>query len=324
MRKALVIGINDYPGSARLNGCVNDATAVANILRTHEDGSRNFDVELVTDISTKSRLTELVFKLFKGDHEVTLLYFSGHGSIDELDAYLATPDAQKFDLGLSVNNLLKMANDCESTNRIIILDCCHSGKVGEFNLVGGKTSMINNGVTILTASKSDESAMEIGGHGVFTNLLIESLKGGAANITGNITPGSIYAYIDQALGAHDQRPVFKTNITEFTSLRKVKPSVSMSSLRKITEYFVSPVKNFQLDPSFEYTNSEKEEHKVIPPYANEENVLILKDLQKYQSVGLVVPVDSEHMYYAAMESKSCKLTPLGYHYWRLVKEGKLE
>jgi len=48
-----------------------------------------------------------------------------------------------------------------------------------------------------------------------------------------------------------------------------------------------------------------------------------KDLQKLQSVGLVIPVDEEHMYFAAMRSKACKLTDLGHHYWRLVQEGRI-
>ena len=42
-----------------------------------------------------------------------------------------------------------------------------------------------------------------------------------------------------------------------------------------------------------------------------------------EMVGLVCPVGEEHMYYAAMNSKSCKLTPLGQHYWNLVKSGKI-
>ena len=54
-----------------------------------------------------------------------------------------------------------------------------------------------------------------------------------------------------------------------------------------------------------------------------EKVAIMKDLQKFQSVGLVVPVDEEYMYYAAINSKSCRLTALGYQYWRLVTEKKL-
>lgn len=58
---------------------------------------------------------------------------------------------------------------------------------------------------------------EINGHGVFTDLLLQALQGGAANITGQITPGSVYAYIDQALGEWKQKPIFKTNIKRFIS-----------------------------------------------------------------------------------------------------------
>lgn len=42
-----------------------------------------------------------------------------------------------------------------------------------------------------------------------------------ANIElGDVTPGSIYAYIDRSLGGWEQRPVFKANIKRFVSLRK--------------------------------------------------------------------------------------------------------
>lgn len=78
-------------------------------------------------------------------------------------------------------------------------------------------------------------------------------------------------------------------------------------------YFYTPEEEFKLDPSFEYTDSA----------AKSENVEVFKDLQKFQSVGLVVPVGEEHMYYAAINSKACKLTAIGYQYWRLVKENKL-
>ena len=84
-------------------------------------------------------------------------------------------------------------------------------------------------------------------------------------------------------------------------------------MRKITLYFESPEAEHKLNPSYEYTEKT----------ATEDNVKIFKDLQKFQSVGLVVPVDEEFMYYAALNSKSCRLTALGYQYWRLVNEKKL-
>lgn len=37
----------------------------------------------------------------------------------------------------------------------------------------------------------------------------------------------------------------------------------------------------------------------------------------------MLPVGTEHMYYAAMESRSCRLTPLGSFYLRKAKKGLL-
>lgn len=322
MRRALVVGINNYPANP-LRGCINDASAFGAIVETHGNGDPNFAVKLQTDVPTSGKLLELLDKLFKADDEAVLFYFSGHGFDNDLGTYLVTPDAVKMDVGVSMADVLSMANKSPAKNKIIILDCCHSGAMGTLPVLGNSSSMINKGVTILTASKSDESAMEVKGHGVFTNLLIDALQGGASDIRGDITPGSVYSYIDQALGYWEQRPVFKTNITEFISLRNIQPRVPKEILRKITQYFPAPEQEFALNPSFEDTNSTSVKHELIEPYADDNNVAVFKDLQKFQSVGLVVPVDTPYMYFAAMESKACRLTALGYHYWRLVKQKKI-
>lgn len=322
MRKALVIGINNYP-MAPLGGCINDASAFASILETNGDGSPNCDVRLITDVATKSDLKGLIIELFNGDCDTALLYFSGHGFINDIGGYIVTPDYKANDEGVSMDEILTLANGSKAKNRVIILDCCHSGAFGSPKTIGGLSAHIVEGVSILTASRDDESSLEIDGHGVFTNLLLDAIRGGAADLRGHITPGSIYAYIDQALGPWDQRPVFKTNITRFTSLRTVIPQVPIEILRKLTEYFATPTEQFALDPSFEDTNAPKVEHNLVKPYAKAENVAIFKNLQKLQSVGLIVPVDESYMYFAAMNSKACKLTSLGYHYWRLVKDRRI-
>jgi len=193
MRKALVVGINSYP-SAPLRGCINDASAFAAVIATDGDGTRNFDVRLHTDVPTKDALRGLIVELFSGRNEIALLYFSGHGFQDKLGVHLVTPDAKRNDVGISMDELLLIANRSESENRVIILDCCHAGALGSPAITGSEAAHIHQGVTILTASKSDESAVEVNGHGIFTNLLIEALQGGAADLNGCITPGSIYAY----------------------------------------------------------------------------------------------------------------------------------
>ncbi len=319
IKKALVVGIDEYPIN-RLYGCCNDAEAMEAVLRWNCDGSPNFSVKKKLNVQTKGELRLLIEKCFDGDSDIALFYYSGHGYIDSVGGYLVTPDASQGDYGMSLQDVLLIANKSKCKERIIILDSCHSGFLGNISTAGQNTSVINEGVTILTASRSSEVSMEKGGHGVFTSLLIEALSGGAADITGHISPGGIYAFVDKALGPWDQRPVFKTNVTSFTSLRNVVPQVDISIIRKIGEFFQDANSEVALDPSFEPTNSPNAQHTVIEPYANDKNTAIFSDLQKLEGIGIVVPVGEDHMYYAAMNSKSCRLTALGKHYWHLIKK----
>lgn len=316
MKKALVVGIDDYP-RYELKGCVNDASALAELLRSNGDGSPNFDVSLVDNIKSKNQLLELIESLFTGDADVSLLYFAGHGSEQ---GHLVTPDYEGKDLGVLMSTVLQYANKSSCKNKIIILDCCYSGMLGESQLIESKESFLGEGVTIMTASSRDEAAAEKNGQGIFTNLFLQGLRGSAADITGKITPAGIYSFIDQSLGAWQQRPVFKTNIKKFISIRDIEPRVPIKILRKIAGYFSTPSDRFDLDPSFEPTNNPVEEHKIIEPHSNSENVKMFKELQLFESVGLIEPVDEEHMYFAAMNSKSVRLTALGVHYWMLSKD----
>ena len=319
MRKALVGGIDNY-SQCPLRGCCNDADEVAKLLSCNDDGSPNFAVKLQKNISTKAILRKHIEECFSGDADVALFYYSGHGHIDNVGGYLVTPDFTNYDYGVSLQDVLNIANASRCKDKIIILDSCHSGFMGSISTAGQSTAVINEGVTILTASRSIEASVEINGHGLFTSLLIEALCGSAADITGYITPGGIYAYIDKALGPWEQRPVFKTNVTRFTPLRKVTPQVDISIIRRICTYFPSEDAEMPIDPSFEPTNSLDVMHEVIQPYANPDNTKIFSDLQKLEGIGLVVPVGEEHMYFAAMRSKTCALTSIGKQYWRLVKD----
>lgn len=320
MRKALVIGINDYPENP-LRGCINDANEIADVLRTNGDGTPNFSVKKYTNIDTKGELIELITELFHGNPDASLLYFSGHGYIDAVRSCLVTPDFSKFDYGVSMDEILNIANQSHANHKIIILDCCYSGAFGSPKCTGGLSSQICEGVTILTASKHDEASVEVDGHGMFTNLLLAALRGGAADILGNITSGSVYSYIDRALGAWDQRPVFKTNISSFFPLRTTTPTIPLENLRNITKYFSKPQDVLPLDPSYEFTNTPDYKIELKEPYSMAEHITILKNLQKLERVGLVEPINDEHMYFAAMNSNGCKLTSLGRHYWKLVKDG---
>lgn len=316
MRKALVIGIDKYPVSP-LRGCVNDAISISRLLKRNGDGSPNFGVRLITnppDTTDIPTIKHLIEELFEVPNDVVLLYYAGHGLLKSTGGYIVTSDFRKYNEGMSMHEILELATNSKATSKIIILDCCHSGSFAASSLGDLNISNLCNELTVITASRDIESAAESNnGHGVFTSLLIDALQGGAADIRGNITAGSIYAYVDSALGAWAQRPIFKTNISRFVPIRSINPKIPLEKLRMIVEYFPQPEEEFNLDPSYEFTSET----------AIDINCSIFKDLQRFESEGLVKPVGAEHMYFAAINSKSCKLSALGYHYWRLVKENKL-
>lgn len=326
MKKALLIGINNYPNGYELRGCIEDVRSIAPLLERNEDGSKNFDVQIKEDIQTSREAMSMIQTLFSGNDDYALLYFSGHGYLDEFGGTIVMPEDIRTDghyyVGLQMKDIMTLVNQSHIKNKIVILDCCHSGFLGKEH-VNSCDSVIGSGVSILTACREDESAMELGGHGMFTELLSTALSGGAADFLGNITIGGIYAYIDRSFGAWEQRPVFKTNVTEFAPLRCVKPPIDINIIRQLTALFPDKDQEMQLNPSFEDTNDPCVEHEYVEPYADSTHVAEFKMLQKLQSIGFVKPVGEEFMYFAAMHNKSCKLTPLGQYYWRLVNENHI-
>lgn len=325
MRKALIVGIDYYSSISHLHGCVNDAHSVKSVLERHTDGSVNFSVKLLSgtgpsDTVTRSELKDAVRDLFAGDSETALFYFAGHGFIEVTGGYLITSECRSGDDGLSLNDVLVLANGSVAKNKVIILDSCHSGVAGTSANNQTHSAELAEGITILTASTADQYATEQDGSGVFTSLLVDALSGAAANLVGEVTPGSVYAHIDQSLGPWEQRPVFKTNVKSFVSLRRVQPPIALSDLRRLSELFPSPGFEFPLDPTYEPELKGRDPG--MPP-PDPENTRTFAVLQKYNRLNLLVPVDAPHMWNAAMESKACRLTALGEHYRRLVEKNRI-
>lgn len=338
-REALVIGNFTYAdGEKNLAVCKNDAYYVATLLRHHEivspcrkrtmnktgecEGPRvpNFNVSELYNLRAEDILQK-VDDLFEGEGELALFYFSGHGR----EEWWGTGIVGSDNKSISLEDIMHRANASRYRNRIIILDSCFSGAAGEaFKGYGDTTravSFISPGVSVLCACQADQLAFvgSDGTYSCFTSMLIDALDGRAASIDGLISLGSIYDYIDRNMARNAQRPVFKTNVNGFCSLRRVTPVVQEDDLRRMLGYFKADISEIGLNPSFEFTNKKNAESLSIEPYADEANVKIFKDLQKLVSAGLAEPVGEEHMYYAAMNSKSCRLTRSGRFYWHLLK-----
>lgn len=323
MRKALAIGINTYPWLGSLSGCADDAHSIVDILERHEDGRLNFDVGTLVASDTDSMvdretLRDRIIALFRDPAEIALLYFAGHGGQSEGNGYLLSSECRSPSSGLAFEELIHFANESAANNRIIILDCCYAGHAGNQRSAQG-ASTLREGTTILAAARRHELAVEDHNGGMFTGLLLDALRGGAADILGNITPGAVYAHIDKSLGSWEQRPVFKTNIKEFISLRDVALQIPLAKLHQITTLFPTAHSVFALDPSFE--SRPLTVHPDYPP--DPQHCAIFSILQSYCRLNLLRPVGETHMYDAAMRSGGCKLTPLGQHYWTLVKKRRV-
>lgn len=317
-KKALVVGVNYYDDFKGLSGCVKDANSVASALEHNDDDkSLNFSVNRIVasnsgSILRKSALEKSIKTLFEDDVDVALFYFSGHGFIKSSGGYLVTSECKEGDEGLSLSELLYYANASPADNRIIILDCCHSGKLGLDIHTNGITKL-SEGLTIICSSTENEVSVEKEGTGVFTSLLVDALEGSAADILGNIFLENLYANISPALSLWEQTPVCRISISGLTLMKKTKPAITIIDLRKIITLFNDTDDELQLDPSYE-------------PESNTPNVANTKKfglLQKYNRLNLVMPVDAPHMYHAAMWSKSCVLTALGKYYWKLVSNQKI-
>lgn len=315
-KAAILIGINEYKYVNQLYGCENDARLISELLSKQHDGSPNFNCRLL--LSSETNLTTSVLRhqakeLFsKSDLEIALFYFAGHGEKTDHGSFLVSQDGDFDTEGLLMSELITKANKSSARERIIILDCCHAGAIDSF-FSETQRIPLEQGTSVLAACRDNETSAEKCGQGLFTTKICDALAGGAADVTGSVTVASMYAYVDEVLSLWEQRPLFKANLTKLATIRESEPSVSKDKLRRLIDYFKTSNYKIQLDPSFE---PDAEPH-------NFHNEAIFSDLQRFRGARLVQPDGEEHMYYAAMRSKSCSLTPLGRFYWERVMAGKI-
>jgi hypothetical protein len=317
MKRALLVGIDKYKEWTDLDGCVNDVLAMEKLLAHHADGSPNFQCKVLRsnrEQVTRRTLLANVDTLLGGGADVALLYFAGHGEKSSGDVVLRTYEGDAVDPGIPLSTILGKVQESKASEIIIILDCCYSGGAGGVPALGGGVALIREGVTLLTAARKDQVAKETAdGRGLFSSLICAALEGGAADVCGKVNAAGLYAYLAESLGAWDQRPTFKANLDQLHELRCVPPAVPIDDLRALKKIFKDAATELKLDPSYEPT---------APP-RNPKHEATFAILQRCRAAKLVEPVGTPHMYDAAMQKKTCRLTPLGQHYWRLASEDLL-
>lgn len=320
-KRALLIGIDHYDTFGELTGCVADVKALAPLFEYNADATktRNFACRALLGARdakekvTRKDMINAINELLKPGVDVALFYFAGHGSGLTNDVSLVSSDGDYTEPGVPLSLLLGKAQDSQIKQVIIILDCCHSGGAGGNPILGANIAILRTGLAVFAASRHDQIAKELNGRGEFSTYLGGALAGGAADIMGKITLAGIYAYLAESFGSWDQRPTFKANLEDAFELRTTAPLVSLESLRQLNTIFKSATAELELDPEYE------REYKKAKP----QKVAVYDVLTHYRNGKLIEFVGADYLYYAAMESKSCRLTPHGQHYWNLANKGLL-
>jgi hypothetical protein len=319
-KRALLVGIDHYQGMSQLTGCVADARSMRELLERHADGSPNYDCRMLTSADgppiTREYLRSEWHGLFDTFDGHLLFHFSGHGTPTKAGGVIVTQDGTRGDPGLSMEELLALAGKSPAKSVLLIIDCCYAGQTGDPALLQGNGSafhqtLIREGLTILAAARSTETAREVAGNGVFTKLILGALCGGAADVRGRVSAASIYAYAEQALGSWDQRPMYKSYADHLPPVRLCKPIVPDALLRQLPSLFADENSLYRMDPSYEYTE----------PAAKPAHVALFKKFKTLRNANLLTTQAGKDLYFIALEEGWVKLTALGQFYWNLAQKG---
>jgi hypothetical protein len=334
-RLAYFFGINEPKGMLPLEGCREDAARMNERFKQRTGNAHPYECHLKTDEPqsglatsvTADNLRAATESLFNPINrlEVALLYFAGHGAMGGVTGnrhgfYLMTSDAERPEHGVAMSYILDAANRAVHTQeRVIILDCCHAGQMGDLPSDIDGITWLKEGVSILAATRKEQAAVEYGAQGgLFTQFVIEALDGGSADVLGRITLASIYSYIDLRLSLIQQRPVFKANVSRLVSLQSCQARIEETKLRQGLGIFSTASAHFPLDHTYDPDIPAAERTAPV----DENHVQLFRVLQKMRATGLLEPCGEEHLYWAAHHNKPCRLTALGQLYWHALRIGK--
>jgi len=209
--RALLIGNSTYPADEHnlqtLRGPVKDIAALNRALIDRDTGLfDDVDVTLLPE-ATSSRAIRALGRFFGAAtrDDVLLVYFSGHGKLDQSGRlHLCMQDTDSTDLlssAVSSARINEFADASRARNVVIVLDCCHAGAFRGGDL---GEAVAGPGRYVLTSCRGTQLANDAtveNGTSFFTQHLVDGLLDAAADhdADGYVTFSDLYAYVDRRL-----------------------------------------------------------------------------------------------------------------------------
>src|SRR5262245_3064049 len=170
-RIALLIGHRCYQDKilAQLQSPAANITGLASVLRDPAIGNFNqVDILMAQPAQEVRRQLHRLFR-WKKRHDLLLFYFAGHAVLDEAgQLYLATIDTCVDSLketAIAATTITQWLDDSFSRQKIILLDCCYSGRVSPERQLGDIVEIAtvfkgnSSGRVILAAADTDRKSV---------------------------------------------------------------------------------------------------------------------------------------------------------------------
>jgi uncharacterized caspase-like protein len=211
----LAVGINAYKGRNRLDCAVPDAKSISEALAKQQGKGlyRKVQTKLLTDqqASRKDILAGLAWlkQNMKGN-DLAVFFYAGHGAKDKKTGkfYFLPLDLDPADLPKTAvsEDEVKAVLAQIPGKVLLLLDACHSGKIGVAGGWSGKRpaddmqrdlASDDYGVVVICAAKEHEESEERAelGHGLFTTAILEALAGKAEHRGGVVRLFGLASYV---------------------------------------------------------------------------------------------------------------------------------
>lgn len=212
---AVVIGVNKHLYASPLTFAVNDAKAIANILKSNFGFAQDKIVLLLDEDANRSSIINAFMRLTGNGTKINdrvIIYFAGHGHTIRSKrgdvGYLVPCDGNPEDIGSLIrwDELTRNADLIEAKHLFFAIDACYGGLAIMRKLNPGssrflKDMLLRTSRQVLTAGKADEVVSDSGGpipdHSVFTGHFLEALNGKCVDSEGIITANGVMSYVYQ-------------------------------------------------------------------------------------------------------------------------------